>query len=204
MTTLAPTDAKTRGRPREFDITEALDKALVVFTERGYHATSISDLSEAMELTPGSIYKAFKDKRAVFLAALDRYIDLSAARLESSLPDTASGRERVLHVLLYYIGLSHGEQGQQGCLAVSTAIELASSDPEMAARVKTSFGKRERILSNAIRLGQSDGSIPAPVDPDDAARFFLCYLQGLRVIGKTGRSYDDLMATVDVALRTLT
>ena len=62
---------RARGRPREFDIDDALDKAVRVFSERGYHATSIGDLAGAMELASGSIYKAFRDKRAVFLAAFD-------------------------------------------------------------------------------------------------------------------------------------
>ena len=65
--------ARGRGRPREFDIDEALAKAILVFRERGYHATSIADLTAAMGLAAGSVYKAFKDKRAVFLAAFDRY-----------------------------------------------------------------------------------------------------------------------------------
>jgi len=57
------TVSRGRGRPREFDIDTALDKAARVFRERGYHATSIADLTEAMELASGNVYKTFKDKR---------------------------------------------------------------------------------------------------------------------------------------------
>ncbi|WP_428115063.1 TetR/AcrR family transcriptional regulator, partial [Bradyrhizobium sp.] len=67
------------GRPREFDMDKALDRAIGVFRERGFHATSIGDLKDATDLTAGSIYKAFKDKRAVFLAAFDRYTSLRNA-----------------------------------------------------------------------------------------------------------------------------
>jgi AcrR family transcriptional regulator len=69
---LSSTASRGRGRPREFDIDAALDKSVRIFRERGYHATSIGDLTKAMELASGSVYKAFKDKRAVFLAAFDR------------------------------------------------------------------------------------------------------------------------------------
>src|SRR6202012_4020630 len=69
-----PVAARPRGRPREFDMDKALDQAIRVFSEHGYHATSIGDLIDAMGLASGSIYKAFRDKRAVFLAALDRHI----------------------------------------------------------------------------------------------------------------------------------
>ncbi|MDA4634974.1 TetR/AcrR family transcriptional regulator, partial [Escherichia coli] len=65
--TIASDTMRGRGRPREFDMNEALDKALRVFSERGYHATSIGNLTDAMQLASGSVYKAFKDKRGVFL-----------------------------------------------------------------------------------------------------------------------------------------
>jgi TetR/AcrR family transcriptional repressor of nem operon len=63
---------RVRGRPREFDMDDALDQAIRIFRERGYNATSIGDLTDAMGLASGSLYKAFKDKREMFLAAFDR------------------------------------------------------------------------------------------------------------------------------------
>ncbi|MFB2604650.1 helix-turn-helix domain-containing protein, partial [Rhizobium phaseoli] len=71
--TLLHEKTRSRGRPREFDAEAALDTALRVFSERGYHAASISELTEAMGLAAGSVYKAFGDKRGIFLAAFDRY-----------------------------------------------------------------------------------------------------------------------------------
>jgi TetR/AcrR family transcriptional regulator, transcriptional repressor for nem operon len=64
---------------------EALDKAVRVFCERGYHATSVADLTTAMELALGSLYKAFKDKRAVFLAAFDRYKAVRDVQLRAAI-----------------------------------------------------------------------------------------------------------------------
>ncbi len=61
------------ARPREFDIEEAVEGAMQIFWRQGYGATNLPDLLTAMGLTRGSFYKAFKDKRAVYLAALQRY-----------------------------------------------------------------------------------------------------------------------------------
>src|SRR4051812_39907819 len=55
----SPPIARPPGRPREFDMDTALDRAVRVFSERGYHATSIGDLTAAMRLATGSVYKAF-------------------------------------------------------------------------------------------------------------------------------------------------
>jgi len=65
--------AKQRGRPRGFDRDEALESAIRLFWTRGYEATSISDLTQAMDITPPSLYAAFGDKKRLFLEAVERY-----------------------------------------------------------------------------------------------------------------------------------
>ena len=63
------------GRPRAFDMDQALDQALHVFWEKGYAGTSIADLTEAMGINPPSLYAAFGNKEKLFKKALDRYED---------------------------------------------------------------------------------------------------------------------------------
>jgi len=194
---------RSRGRPREFDIDEALDRAIQIFCQRGYHATSIGELGEAMGLTAGSIYKAFKDKRAVFLAAFDRQASMRGAQLMTAIDAASTGREKLHRILAFYASLSHGAEGQHGCLVVSTAVELAAFDEEVADRVVDSLQRREKLLIRLIRVGQSDGSIPAKVDSQATAKFMLCLLQGLRVVGKTGPSKAAMSAAVEVAMKVL-
>lgn len=195
--------SNSRGRPREFDIDEAVDKAIPVFCTRGYHGTSINDLAEAMQLTVGSIYKAFKDKRGVFLAALDRQTTLRDARLRITVDKATSGRDKLKAALMFYMGLSHGVEGIQGCLIISTAVELASSDPEIGKRAADLFRYREAHLGALIQQGQLDGSIAKGIDGAGTARLVLCVLQGLRVVGKTGRTREELLAVVDSAMHCL-
>src|ERR1700749_2173609 len=92
---LLPDAGRPRGRPREFDMDEALDQAIRVFSEQGYHATSIGDLIDAMGLASGSIYKAFRVKRAVFFAAFDRYKALRNEKVYQASRSAKSGRERL-------------------------------------------------------------------------------------------------------------
>jgi TetR/AcrR family transcriptional repressor of nem operon len=192
-----------RGRPRQFDMVEAVDKAIPVLCERGFYGTSINHLAEAMQLTVGSIYKAFKDKRGVFLAALDRQSALRNAQLRKAMSAATTGRERLRAALLFYVGLSHGPEGIQGCLIISTAVDLATSDPEIAQGAGDLFRRRESQLAELLQEGQSDGSISADIDREGTARLMLCLLQGLRVIGKTGRTRKELLMVVDVAMKTL-
>lgn len=197
------THTRSRGRPREFDIDAALDKAIAIFTERGYYGTSISDLSAALELTAGSIYKAFDDKRAVFIAALERYITLRTERLQQAMKAARNGRERVRTLLALYAASSHDDEGRRGCLIVSSAVELAISDSEITERVARSLDIHEKRLVQFIRQGQEDGSIAAHVEAATTARLLLCVLQGMRVIGKTGRGKKEMNSLIDKAMKVL-
>ena len=194
---------RPRGRPREFDMDEALDQAIRVFCEQGYNATSIGDLIEAMGLASGSIYKAFKDKRAVFLAALDRHIVLRKEQIAAAARSSKPARERLRDVLAHFVEVSKGVEGRRGCLVVGSAVELAILDREVAARVNASIAKNEAFLGELIREGQADGSIPAGIDPEATARVMVCLTQGLRVVGKSGRAPQDTAAAVDIAMKLL-
>ena len=194
---------RPRGRPREFDMDEALDKAIRVFCEQGYNATSIGDLIDAMGLASGSIYKAFRDKRAVFLAALDRHVVLRKEQIAAAARSSKPARDRLADVLAFFVESSKGAEGRRGCMIVGSAVELAIVDREVAARVTASLGKNEAFLADLIREGQADGSISKGIDPEQTARVMVCLTQGLRVVGKSGRAPQDTTAAVDIAMKLL-
>ena len=196
-------DSPTRGRPREFDVGETLDRAVRVFCERGFHATSIGDLTEATGLASGSLYKAFKDKRGLYVAALTHYKDTRDAELRAALAPARTGFERVHAALRHYAESSHGERGRLGCLVINSAAELATFDAELGRWVAGSLRRNETLLSGLLREGIADGSVPPHVDPAVTGRLLLCLIQGMRVVGKTGGSRRDMLALVDVALKTL-
>ena len=181
----------------------ALDGAVLVFRERGYHAASLGELGAAMKLANGSIYKAFSDKRALFLAAFDRYTARRTAHLQQALEAEACGLAKIRAMLGCYAEASRDAEGRLGCLVVGSAAELSTYDPEMADRVKAALERVEARLRDLIQLGQSDGSISPAVDPGAAARTLLCLLQGLRVVGKAGRTRAEMMAVVSQAMRLL-
>ncbi|OWV91587.1 TetR family transcriptional regulator [Rhizobium sp. R72] len=202
--TTATLSTRTRGRPREFDRDVALDKALQVFSERGYHAASISELTEAMGLASGSVYKAFKDKRGIFLAAFDRYRTVRRGLLDARMAKVGTGREKIREVLAHYALSSHGASGRCGCLVVSSANDLALFDEEAAERVAAAFMANEKLIIDLLRLGQSDGSIAAEINVAATARTLLCVTKGMRVVGKTGRRKEDMVAVADTAMKLIT
>ncbi|MDZ5647198.1 TetR/AcrR family transcriptional regulator [Nitrospirillum sp. BR 11828] len=191
------------GRPREFDTDLALDRAIAVFSERGYHGAAISDLTQALGLTAGSLYKAFTDKRGLFLAAFDRYVAVRTERLRAALEGAPTGRAKIKAVLDFYADSSHGADGRRGCLVVAGAVDLATADPEVAARVTGALHLNEGRLAGFVAEGQADGTVAPHLDPMATARLLLCVLQGMRVVGKTGRDRAEMAPLADNALKLL-
>lgn len=196
----SPQNRAGPGRPRQFDMDIVLDRAIEVFSGRGYHGASMADLAEATGLAWGSLYKAFGDKHSLFVAAFDHYAKTRLDLLRRRADTTALGWDRLRDALLFYVDSSEGETGCKGCLSVTVAAELATYDESMAARVRGAFLATERIVMELIHVGQRDGSIRQDLDAVACGRFLLCYLKGMRIIGTLAPGRDELLATIDLAM----
>lgn len=203
MTPPSSPSAGRAGRPREFAIDDALDRAIGHFSAHGYHGTSITDLRRVLGLTAGSIYKAWGDKRGLFLAALDRYIDGRGAEIAARLAEAANGRAKVAALLSLYAELSSGESGRTGCLVVEMAMELSSADPDIARRVAAQQRHREAQMAGLIAEGQRDRSISPACDAGVIAALLVTLTQGMRVAGKAGVSRAHMQSLIDQAMRLL-
>lgn len=191
------------GRPREFDLDAAVADAIEVFRAHGYHGTSVQDLSEGTGLARGSLYKAFHDKRSLFLAALDHYTAASLQRFSDALAQPGSARAAIRAALMGSARRAAEAQGRQGCLITPAAMEMMPGDAEISALVTRMFRRTQDLFAAAVIRGQSSGEIPRDHDERAIARLLLCTVQGLRVLGKTGPSEQELAEMVDTALRVL-
>src|SRR2546430_2244573 len=89
---------KPRGRPREFDREAALERAIDVFWRHGYEATSVSDLTAAMNINPPSLYAAFGDKEKLFLEAVERYQEQRRQSVTKVFDEAPTAKEAVHRV----------------------------------------------------------------------------------------------------------
>jgi AcrR family transcriptional regulator len=156
-----------------------------------------------MEVTAGSLYKAFPDKRAIFMSALERYVTLRQEKVSQRLAAKSSARDQIEALLSFYAESSSGAPGRQGCLVIESAVELSSVDPEVASKITQTLAKYQRRLEDLIRAGQQDGSIPEHVVPETVAPLLLCITQGMRVMGKAGRTAKQTKAWATAAMKLL-
>ena len=168
------------ARPREFDIDEALEAAMGAFWGSGYEDTSLADLMQAMGLQKGSIYKAFGDKHALFLCALQRYLDRGYEAQRETLANATSPRAAIEAWLDRLVEAAPAEGGScRGCLAVNTLIELGPHDHQARSVLEAHFARLRRLLTEQIRRGQEQGEIRRDVDAAQCARFLLTMVAGL-------------------------
>lgn len=163
----------------------------------------MSELCKEMDLTRGSVYKAFSDKAGMFAAAHERYLQQRHADQEQALSGAVSARAKLQALLERYAELSSGEEGRVGCLVVATATQLSVVDESVAARIQASFGRLRQRLRQLIREGHADGSIPASVDESRTAEALLALLEGMRVIGKSAPRKATMLAIVQTAMQWL-
>lgn len=191
------------GRPKEFDREEALRSAIPVFWEKGFAATSTSDLVKAMGIGRQSLYDTFGDKRVLFLEALRAYNTDSVAGVVKRLRRGPTPLAAIERVLVELAGATE-EARALGCMGVNAICELGRSDPEVRAISDSSAKLLEATLKDIVEEGQARGEIDERLNPRAAARFLAATLSGMKVQSKAGASaatLRDVAAFATASLR---
>ena len=177
------------GRPKEFEEAEVLNKALEVFWERGYEATSIQDLVDRTGVQRASLYGTFGNKHDLYLATLDHYY-----KQEFQL-DASEGLAGIRSLLRRIA--NEAANDCRGCYIVNAAVEKAECDPAVQERMGRAAQAMEASLYGALHTAQRAGKIrPGPLRP--RARLLVTIILGLRVLAKTRAPravLDDVVAS---------
>ncbi|MFC5702388.1 TetR/AcrR family transcriptional regulator [Cohnella faecalis] len=180
-------------RPREFDEQQALAAAMQVFLEKGYEASSISDLTSRMGIQRPSLYAAFGGKKELFEAALNKFAQMSLSFIENGMRNAPSVKEAAR---TYFQGIIEGVGGSKpelGCLCVNTMVELAPHDKIYAQFTKDYQTKLTELFRQTIENGIRTGELSNRLNAEAVARALTISAIGLSVTMKTGpdRSYVE-------------
>ncbi|MEO3802371.1 TetR family transcriptional regulator [Nonomuraea sp. B1E8] len=190
------------ARSKEFNPDVALQKALDLFWERGYEATSMADLVEHLGVARASIYATFGGKRELYLRALERY--LAQRDVVGPLAQPGPALPAIRAFLDAYVAECLADELRRGCMVVNTAVEFAARDAAMSAKVAASWAELETAIAAALVRARAQGEIPAEKDPHALARFLLVLLQGVRVLGRADPDpHRRLRDAVDQAMNVI-
>ncbi|MCW8882128.1 MAG: TetR/AcrR family transcriptional regulator [Sedimenticola sp.] len=194
------------ARPIEFNREAVLEKSMRVFWRYGYASTSIQRLSTQMALHPGSLYGAFKNKRQLFLEALDLYFERSSEQLREQLASGGSPLEGIRRFFSRLVEQMLDEESIKGCLMINTATELAEEgdDEVIRKRLDQMFKSHEQQFYQALVDAQSCGELAKDKRLDELARYLLVGVRGLRVYSQTRPTRQELEGVVRQLLSVLT
>ena len=183
------------GRPKAFDRDEALEQAMALFWRRGYTATSMGELCEAMGIKRQSLYDTFGDKHALFLAAIDRYCTMMADEMLAGLATPGAGLPALRATVGGVIDFLLQYPDRRACLMVNTALEMAPHDRVVADKVKVYMAAMESAFVHALDNALRQGALAQPADIPALARYLVGLVNGLVVAAKSGAgrpALDDI------------
>jgi AcrR family transcriptional regulator len=191
----------TRGRPREFDIDDALERALRLFWRKGYEGTSLSDLTEAIGVTRPSLYAAFGNKEALFLAALDRY-DAGPGSFFPAAMRAATARDCVERILRGAADLHANGGNPPGCLMVHGALVGGDESDRVRQETRRRRVRFREAIQERLERGQAAGELAAGTDCAALGHFFAAVVRGLAIESATGATGTELHQIVGIAMST--
>jgi TetR/AcrR family transcriptional repressor of nem operon len=181
------------ARPREFDREEALEHATALFWAKGYASTSTDDLLTAMGIGRQSLYNAFRDKRGLYLEALERYQRTTTAGHLQRLNGAKSPIAGVKALLLGLISDTDDIRAL-GCMGVGAICEFGSTDPDIAAlRSRISPVLHGRLVER-LKEGQALGEIDRALNCATAASFIQMTMQSIQLAARGGIDTTSLRA----------
>ncbi len=188
------------GRPRGFDREAALEAAMLLFWRKGFAATSMSDLCEAMGIGSPSLYAAFGSKEALYLEAVEYYVRTQGPPVWGKLAEATTARAGIEKLLTAWTEtLPKSRATPAGCMALLAAV----GDEWPAAIVRVVRKVRLEMLDtlrSRLEAAVAEGELPASTDIDGLSRFYLSVFQGMAVQAKDGATQAELRNVAAAAM----
>lgn len=173
------------AKSTKFDRQEVINKATSLYWEKGFHATSMRNLQDVIDMRPGSIYAAFGSKEALFKEALNNYkqsglMRLAKCREESQTPVTA------LKLFMRQLIVDTLEGSPSSiCMLSKTIAELTNENNDLLDEARKSLIEIEQAIQKLVIEAQEIGEVDKSKDPSQLARHIQVQISGLRTYAKT-------------------
>jgi AcrR family transcriptional regulator len=189
-----------RGRPRTFDKTEALDRAMKVFWEKGYEGSSIADLTAAMGIGSTSLYAAFGAKDDLFRAAVAHYVRTAGADMWAAVAAADTACNAVEGLLMATAAAFTRLGTPPGCLVALSALQANDANEVVRAGLVAKRVQSIDDLAQRLALGVETGEIPPTADLPAIARFYITVQQGMSIQARDGADRAALETVARAAL----
>jgi len=193
------------ARKVEFDIDLALHKAMKLFWLKGYDATSMQDLVDAMQINRFSIYNSFGDKKTLYIKVLAYYRRTVLAYLLRPLKTQAPAKKRLDDYLLLMSEQLQSKSGGLGCMIQNTGLSPVSTDSEVAEMLAFLFNDLRTALLSVVEAAAENraeeeskvlSGSASEYNPIVLTGFILSQIQGLIILRKAQQDAEGIDAQI--------
>lgn len=181
----------------KFDRQEAIEKATDLFWAKGFHATSMRNIQQAIDMRPGSIYASFGSKEGLFSEALKCYAQASKARLTAVVAAAESPLQGLQQFVREGVIGCAQESPSILCMLVKTISELTDDNADLLAESKHLLREMEAAFAGYLLDAQQQGELRSDLDPQQVACSLQMQMMGLRAYTRVNDRQDQIEALID-------
>ena len=190
------------GRPREFDIDQAVASVLPIFLAKGYEGATFGELISVMKITPPSFYAAFGSKEGLFERAMDLYAKKSATiRAQAMASPNAFD---ALKSLLQLLATAYTQERiPHGCLFVQGALVCSDKAQAVRDRLAEARSMTEVAVRKRLKQAEEENDESVHGNVDQVACLIATIASGMAVQAVGGTSRDELLKLIDLAMEAI-
>jgi len=188
-----------RGRPTIYEDENIIKKAQEVFWQKGYGATSLSDLRKATGAGAGSFYNTFKGgKKEVFLKAIEQrraaFDDFKKELGQNDAP------LELIKDFFRSIALADKNEHLKGCIIANTVVEMTFIDEKLESSSVQILKEVEAMFTEVIQNEKNKGNLKSPTDPEILGRYLITFWSGLNTLRRMYPDKEILKSQIEMQL----
>lgn len=190
-------------RLKEYNKREVLDKATRLFWEKGFVGSSMNDIVKATGLNKHSMYKEFGSKEGLYQACIENFVSETNRDAVEIINRKPLGFSNIVD--FFQNRLDHATTGKWcGCMVMNSVIEQEALSGDINEQVQKHLKNQEKLFRKCLAAAQDNGEISADKDLDVSAKYLLCFLEGLNVMGrKTSYRKEELQLLVNELIESI-
>lgn len=170
------------ARPREFNKDDVIERAMRLFWEKGYEATSIRDLKQATGISSSSMYEVFGDKRGIFLIALTRFCELERADIARKAMEASTAQTFIEQLFASVENGSPSDSSARSSMALNAMVEFGTLDPHVTQLLLAHYFGIVAIVADVLTKGQQQGTVLSQTPPLEMAYTIVSTLHGVATL----------------------
>jgi TetR/AcrR family transcriptional repressor of nem operon len=191
------------GRPKSYDREDVAAKAMNLFWQRGFHATSTKDLADTMGINVYSLFAEFESKQGLYETALDLYFREVVSGHFGILESPDAGLNEIITIIEFFAAASGKPGAEYGCFLCNMATERAPVDPSTHDMVENYVDRIQKAVNNALENSSARGELRPELSCEDESRLITSTLLGFWVLMRSGVSPEHVTGAARALCRNL-